>query len=77
MKITRILVMGEMGDIGRKLLNRADYPIISDNNKECSRALPVCDHLRQARHTTLGESGVEKLAECNLEGGQIQCTIFI
>ena len=27
--------------------------------------------------TTLGESGFEKLAECNLEGGEQQCTIFI
>ena len=30
--------------------------------------VPVCYHLRQARQTTLGESGVAKLAECNLKG---------
>ena len=40
--------------------------------RERSRALPVCDHLRQARQTTLGESGVAKLAECNLEGIKAQ-----
>ena len=45
--------------------------------RERSRALPVCEYLRQARQTTLGESGVAKLAECNLEGGKIQCTLFV
>ena len=45
--------------------------------RERSRALPVCDHLRQARQTTLGESGVAKLAECNLEVGEQQFTVFI
>ena len=29
----------------------------------------MCEYLRQARQTTLGESGVAKPAECNLEGG--------
>ena len=33
--------------------------------RERSRALPVCEYLRQARQTTLGESGVAKPAECN------------
>ena len=37
----------------------------------------MCDYLRQARQTTLGESGVEKLAECNLEVGQMHCKIFM
>ena len=37
--------------------------------RERSRALPVCEYLRQARQTTLGESGVAKLAECNLGPG--------
>ena len=45
--------------------------------RERSRALPVCEYLRQARQTTLGESGVAKLAECNLEVGQVQCTVFL
>ena len=34
-------------------------------------------NLRYARQTTtLGESGVEKLAECNLEGGEEKFAIF-
>ena len=39
--------------------------------------LPVCYHLRQARQTTLGESGVAKLAECNLGAIKVQCTVLI
>ena len=45
--------------------------------RERSRALPVCEYLRQARQTTLGENGVVKLAECNLEGIKAQCTVFM
>ena len=37
--------------------------------RERSRALPVCEYLRQARQTTLGESGLEKLAECKFDVG--------
>ena len=47
-----------------------DAPSAPAYIRERSRALPVCDYLRQARQTTLGESGVEKLAECNLQGIQ-------
>ena len=36
----------------------------------------MCEYLRQARRTTLGESGVAKLAECNLEGTEAQCTVL-
>ena len=32
-------------------------------------ALPVCEYLRQARQTTLGESGVTKPAECTVDVG--------
>ena len=41
--------------------------------RERSRALPVCDYLRQARQTTLGESGVAKLVECNPSIGKMRC----
>ena len=36
----------------------------------------MCYHLRQARQTTLGESGVAELAECNIEGIKVQCTVL-
>ena len=54
-----------------------DAPSAPAYIRERSRALPVCDYLRQARQTTLGESGVAKPAECNLKGILQQCTIFI
>ena len=43
--------------------------------RERSRALPVCEYLRQARQTTLGESGVAKLAECNIGGIKV-CLLY-
>ena len=54
-----------------------DAPSAPAYIRERSRALPVCDYLRQARQTTLGESGVAKPAECDLQGILQQCTIFI
>ena len=54
-----------------------DAPSAPAYIRERSRALPVCDYLRQARQTTLGESGVAKPAECDLQGILQQCTILI
>ena len=54
-----------------------DAPSAPAYIRERSRALPVCDYLRQARQSTLGESGVAKPAECDLQGILQQCTIFV
>ena len=53
-----------------------DAPSAPAYIRERSRALPVCEYLRQARQTTLGESGVAKLAECNLGGIKVRCTVL-
>ena len=49
---------------------------VYENAAEHYRCGTVCYHLRQARQTTLGESGVAKLAEYNLVGIKLQCTVL-